>query len=746
MQDVPTICVFLILGGFWRSLALVSLPCVSENDGDLYVVGLFQVCTEQDNADSFMYTVFTALESALKNTMNNYSGFKLGYKLYSSCGDCLDNYEYDCYYNGNCPLDNLPVVLHFTQDSLDYLTDFGPGTLKIVVNGNGLLSFLPNLTDFGKVIGSFFAEKRWTLVGTIYDACNEYIEFENQNSSDYCNDWKMVVSDFNVKINEIKNNIFGHTNNVTVFFGTLKQFKELITSVSGNTTRPFVYCCLETLEDLTDFSDVLNRSMLLYHEIRLDDDSYSYSKEVMKNITQSAEASTIIGGSTNFNVTVTFQHNISDVGNIQHKLNWAEVMFSQIYTLIRVLYEVANSTCRSRLKECQIWTNTSQCLTKNETSLLRSLISAAIQNEYDFKVCNIDTNKTHKNMNCYSVSRPQSSLCVQSCKVSERSVMIGHCCMQCQPCSGGTFSNGTDCLPLTIVPDILIYILSPLGIVLCVGSLAVFLAHAKTPIVKMSGGKIFYCYLTGLIIAFSSALLFAVTPTNNTCLIGLPLSAMGFSVCLSSILARSCRILIAFANKAERPNKFQLHFYIIIITVGTLGEVTICLAWMLKDPLYFTYLPQAKQYTNMACDCNNKYWYYISFGYLGLLCLATWGLAIKSNALPPAFSESQSISFSMLIFLSIWGCTILIIMSDIKDLQTVILGVSIALSAWGILGCITLPKVFIILFRPERNSQQWIRHITYEYCRHVAYKAGMNLETQHSTVSTSATSMSSVTS
>ncbi|XP_028668809.1 taste receptor type 1 member 3-like isoform X5 [Erpetoichthys calabaricus] len=745
MQDVSTICLFLILGCFWRCQAQVNLPCVSEKDGDLYIVGMFEVCTAQGSIDQLMYTVFTALEYALNNTQNNYSGFKLGYKLYSSCGDCLDNYENDCYYNDNCPLDNLPVVLLFTQDSLNYLTNFGPGTLQIVVNGNGLQSFSPDLINFGQVVGSFFAVKNWTLVGTIYDACSEYIEFENQNSSDYCNDWKMVVSDFNAKTNEIKKNILRHTDNATLFFGTLKDFKGLITSVSGNTTRPFVYCCLESLEDLTYFSNILNHSMLLYHEIRLDDASYSFSKEVMKNITTSSEASSIIGGSANFNVTVTLQNNISD--SRKYQLNWSGVMIGQIYTLVQILYKVANNTCYNNMQQCQMWTNTSQYLTQNETSQLPSSISTAINNEYDFKVCNIDAGKTYTNMNCYNVSQsPSSAVCVQSCKVSERSVMIGHCCMQCQPCSGGTFSNGTDCLPLTIVHEVLIYILSPLGILMCVGSLAVFLTRAKTPIVKMAGGNIFYCYLAGLVIAFSSSFVFAVTPTNNTCLIGLPLSAMGFSVCLSSILARSCRILIAFANKAQRPSKLQIHSYIIIITVGTLGEVAICLAWMLRDPLHFTYVPQAKQYTNMACDCNNKYWYYISYGYLGLLCLGSWGVAIKSNALPPAFSESRSISFSMLIFLAIWGCTILIIVSDIKDLQTVILGVSIALSSWGILGCITLPKVFVIIFRPERNSQQWIRHVTYEYCRHVAYKADMNLETEQSTISTSATTMSSVTS
>ncbi|XP_039632098.1 vomeronasal type-2 receptor 1-like [Polypterus senegalus] len=735
MQHIPILSVFLILGYSLGIMGQAGLPCLLETEGDLYVLGMFEVCTYGGN-DTFMYTVVTALEVALKDMEVAYSGFTVGYKLFTFCGSCF----YEEYWS----LFELPLLLHLTQDTLDYMLDFGNRTLKIVYNQNGLVMFEPNITTFGHTVESFFTQEKWTLVGNAYEACNNYIEFENQNSSNFCSDWTVVFNNFAKKKDVIRKKILEAPDNATLFFGNLNDFKQLLTATK-NKTKPFIFCCLETLEDLALDSQILNGTILLYHELQ---DSYGfeeYFKVVKVNLTQSNQTYEIQGTADNLNVTVKCQNKTWDFSNDTYYLQTS--LLRQTYSLIQVLYKAVNSTCLENLSRCQNWTNPLLASENNTTSPLPDYIMNAIENEYVYTAYLTAATTNHKTLTCYNISLSQNpSLCSKSCKIMERIEMIGDCCSQCQNCSEGTFSNGTDCLPLTIAHEVLIYILSPLGILLCLGSLAVFLTHIKTPIVKTSGGNIFYCYLAGLIIAFSSAFLFAVTPTKNTCLIGLPLSAMGFSVCLSSILARSCRILIAFANTAARPSKLQLHLYIIIITVGTLGEVAICLAWMLIDPLHSTYLPKGQRITNVACDCNNIYWYLISFGYLVLLCLISWVLAIKSNALPPTFSESRSISFSMLIFLAIWACTLLIIVSQNKDLQTVILGVSIVLSSWGILGCITLPKVFVILFRPERNSQQWIRHVTYEYCRHVAYKADMNLETEHSSVNTSADTVMSVTS
>ncbi|XP_039631725.1 extracellular calcium-sensing receptor-like isoform X2 [Polypterus senegalus] len=360
----------------------------------------------------------------------------------------------------------------------------------------------------------------------------------------------------------------------------------------------------------------------------------------------------------------------------------------------------------------------------------------AVSTGYGYKAYYVQENGPNETLMCsdeFNLTHP--STCNTTCLPSQMKVAIGSCCVNCYECEKGSFSNGTDCLPLPVGHVVLISILSPAGILMCFGALCVFLKYSNTPIVKSSGGNIFYCYLAGLIIAFFSSFLFVGHPSDGTCRVGLPLSALGFSLCLSSMLARTCKIMFAFSNTVERPTKFQQHFYILIIVLGTLGEAAICFLWMFLDPLKFNYLPEGQTLTNMVCDCDNKHWYYLCLNYLIVLCLASWGLAIKSQSLPPSFSESRSTSFSMMIFFIIWCIMLFIIVVNLQAMQAVILGVFIALSCWGILTCITLPKIFIILCRPERNNQKWITYITFEYCRHVAFKADLKFEIQQASTS-----------
>ncbi|XP_039631580.1 G-protein coupled receptor family C group 6 member A-like isoform X2 [Polypterus senegalus] len=421
-----------------------------------------------------------------------------------------------------------------------------------------------------------------------------------------------------------------------------------------------------------------------------------------------------------------------------NEFNQLDLMWSlQIFYFARHIYETFNSTCVKDLKKYQnsLFVNTSDDIRKNFCNNIVNFQDVISAGSF-YKAYYVEGYGPNNTLICsdeFNLTHP--SKCQTTCLPSHKKVRLGSCCVNCYECEKGTFSNGTDCLPLSVVPEVLISILSPAGILLCVGALCVFLKNADTPIVKSSGGKIFYCYLAGHIITFFSSFLFVGQPSDGTCRVGLPLSALGFSLCLSSMLARTCKIMFAFSNTVERPTKFQQHFYILVIVLGTLGEAVICFLWMFLDPLKLIYLPEGQTLTNMVCDCDNKHWYYLCLGYLIVLYLASWGLDIKSQSLPPTFRESRSTFFSMMIFFIILCIMLFIVVANYQAMQAVILGVFIALSSWGILIHFTLPKIFIILCRPQKNNQNWITYITFEYCRHVAFKADLKFEIQQASTS-----------
>ncbi|XP_039631628.1 uncharacterized protein LOC120542938 isoform X2 [Polypterus senegalus] len=722
MQSIPIVCAFLILKCFLVNTESQNISCVLEKEGDMYVLVTLPVCSSSTDTISSNWEHFVQeLTPALDIFLGNFPGFTMGYKIFTMCGNCFNQTAEK----------NLTVLVHVTSSEVNFNFDFyAPAKIELTED---IMHTRTSPEAVKKAFEDLFIKLHWNVTEIMYEKSSKYIEFQNEYSANYCTNKPLIITDFTTKEDVIKNQVMQSSANATAYFGKFKDFVTLFKAFN-NTRKTFIYCCLQNLHNLqSDYGETdLTSTVLLYYDLQGFGNGFeAYITTFMKYWKYN---------NANITITVNCQNKPWQNGSYMNERDIVQMFWT--YDFTRSLYKNVYRTCVPNFHACKTWASNSSNVTSEMTQFKRD-----IENLKNFKVAYklsayyVQADKSEITLTCSKdLSLPLSpSSCNNVCPSWKKKVINGSCCAKCYDCPNGTFSNGTECLPIMVAHKYVIYILSPAGILLCAVALFIFLTHANTPIVKSSGGGIFYCYLAGLIIAFSSAFLFTEMPTDDVCRICLPLAALGFSLCVSSILAKSCRILLAFSSTSERPSKFQLHFYIVIIVLGTLGNAVICLMWMLIDPLRVKYLPEGQRFTNVVCDLTDSLWCILCFGYLALLCLATWSLAIKSTALPPSFIESHSISFSMLFFLTIWSCTLLITLNQSKDLQAVMFGVSIVLSSWCILGCITLPKVFIILWRPQKNTQQWINYLTYEYCRHVAYEADLNFKAQHLNASSTET-------
>ncbi|XP_052569840.1 vomeronasal type-2 receptor 116-like [Peromyscus californicus insignis] len=329
------------------------------------------------------------------------------------------------------------------------------------------------------------------------------------------------------------------------------------------------------------------------------------------------------------------------------------------------------------------------------------------------------------------------SICSRPCSPGHRkSPQQGNavCCFDCNPCPENEISNMTNmdecvkCPPdqyanayqthcLKKVVTFLAYE-DPLGIslvclALCFSALTavvfcVFLKHQDTPIVKANNRVLSYVLLISLIFCFLCPLLYIGHPHTITCIMQQTTFAIVFTVATSTVLAKTITVVLAF--KVTVPDKRMRSLLVsgapnFIIPVCTMIQMLLCGIWIGTSPPFVDAdVHMEHGHIIIVCNKGSVISFYCVLGYLGSLALASFTIAFLARNLPDTFNETKFLTFSMLVFCSVW-VTFLAVYQSTKGKALVAVEVfSILASSAGLLLCIFAPKCYIILLRPKINS------------------------------------------
>ncbi|XP_029374606.1 glutamate receptor, metabotropic 5a isoform X2 [Echeneis naucrates] len=324
------------------------------------------------------------------------------------------------------------------------------------------------------------------------------------------------------------------------------------------------------------------------------------------------------------------------------------------------------------------------------------------------------------------------SVCSEPCQKAQIKVIRKgevSCCWTCTPCKENEFvfdeytcracvlgswptDDLTGCEPIPVQyvrwgdPEpIAAVVFACLGLMATLFVTSVFIKFWDTPVVKSSSRELCYIILAGICLGYLCTFSLIAKPHIIYCYLqrlGIGLSpAMSYSALVTKT-NRIARILAGSKKKicTKKPRFMSACAQLVIAFLLILLQLGIIVALLIIEPPQVIYDYPSIREVHLICNLTTL-GVVAPLGYNGLLILSCTFYAFKTRNVPANFNEAKYIAFTMYTTCIIWLAFVPIYFGS--NYKIITMCFSVSLSATVALCCMFVPKVYIMLAKPEKN-------------------------------------------
>ncbi|XP_064473197.1 metabotropic glutamate receptor 5-like [Ornithodoros turicata] len=334
----------------------------------------------------------------------------------------------------------------------------------------------------------------------------------------------------------------------------------------------------------------------------------------------------------------------------------------------------------------------------------------------------------------YYQSTPPVSICSMPCekgKIKSIHTKTTKCCWNCVPCRENQFVldeftcqdcdigwwpngnlTGCDRIPEEYIrwsdsQSIAAMSIACFGFIATLTAMVIFIRHNDTPVVKSSTRELSYIILFGMFLCHGSTFALLAKPTALTCFITRVLPGLSFAMIYAALVTKTNRIarILAGSKKkiiTKKPRFMSATAQVVITWLLISVEVSIIGGMIVWEPPDFMFSYPTLSRVKLVCNTTTL-GIIAPLGFDFFLIAMCTVYAVKTRNVPENFNEAKFIGFTMYTTLVIWAAFVPIYFGSKHKVITMCLCISF--SAMVALVLLFFPKVYIIMFRPEKNNR-----------------------------------------